>query len=177
MKYHISKILKTLIVRLLRDLSVSFIFSVLKPCAKSFLIRGPECTAPAAPRFIFFDDNKNFIFGVGGYVQLSGVYDFNGVEDYNFFTTSTIAMKGHQPGASYGMTVGQSRLFFKLVGNTDVGRLVSYIEMEFQGPQNTPKLQQAFVQFKGFTLGQAWSTFGDMTAVPIFYPYPLHLPV
>ena len=64
---------------------------------------------PAAPRFIFFDDNKNFIFGVGGYVQLSGVYDFNGVEDYNFFTTSTIAMKGHQPGASYGMTVGQSR--------------------------------------------------------------------
>ena len=121
---------------------------------------------PAAPRFIFFDDNKNFIFGVGGYVQLSGVYDFNGVEDYNFFTTSTIAMKGHQPGASYGMTVGQSRLFFKLVGNTDVGRLVSYIEMEFQGPQNTPKLQQAFVQFKGFTLGQAWSTFGDMTAVP-----------
>ena len=36
---------------------------------------------PAAPRFIFFDDNKNFIFGVGGYVQLSGVYDFNGVED------------------------------------------------------------------------------------------------
>ena len=121
---------------------------------------------PAAPRFIFFDDNKNFIFGVGGYVQLSGVYDFNGVEDYNFFTTSTIAMKGHQPGASYGMTIGQSRLFFKLVGNTDVGRLVSYIEMEFQGPQNTPKLQQAFVQFKGFTLGQAWSTFGDMTAVP-----------
>ncbi len=121
---------------------------------------------PAAPRFIFFDNNKNFIFGVGGYVQLTGVYDFNGVENYNFFTTSAIAMKGHQGGASYGMTIGQSRLFFKLIGNTDVGRLVSYLEMEFQGPQNTPKLQQAFVQFKGFTLGQTWSTFGDMTAVP-----------
>ena len=26
---------------------------------------------PAAPRFIFFDDSKNFIFGVGGYVQLT----------------------------------------------------------------------------------------------------------
>lgn len=116
---------------------------------------------PAAPRFIFFDDNKNFIFGVGGYVQLSGVYDFNGVEDYNFFTTSTIAMKGHQPGASYGMTVGQSRLFFKLVGNTDVGRLVSYIEMEFQGPQNTPKLQQAFVQFKGLR----WDKPGVLSAI------------
>lgn len=122
---------------------------------------------PAAPRFIFFDDNKNFIFGVGGYVQLTGVYDFNGVEDYNHFTTSAIAMKGHQPGSSYGMTFGQSRLFFKLVGNTDIGRLVSYLEMEFEGPQNTPILQQAFVQFKGFTLGKAWSTFGDMTAVPV----------
>ena len=121
---------------------------------------------PAAPRFIFFDDSKNFIFGVGGYVQLTGVYDFNGVESYDFFTTSTIALKGHQPGASYGMTVGQSRFFFKLIGDTGVGRLVSYIEMEFQGPDNTPKLQQAFVQFKGFTLGKAWSTFGDMSAIP-----------
>lgn len=121
---------------------------------------------PAAPRFIFFDDNKNFIFGVGGYVQLSGVYDFNGVENYNTFTTSTIALKGHQPGSSYGMTVGQSRLFFKLIGDTNVGRLVSYIEMEFVGPQSSPILRQAFVQFKGFTLGQTWSTFGDMTAVP-----------
>lgn len=121
---------------------------------------------PASPRFIFFDDNKNFIFGVGGYVQLTGVYDFNGVQDYNFFTTSSIAMKGHQPGASYGMTVGQSRLFFKLVGDTDLGRLVSYIEMEFEGTGGSPLLRQAFVQFRGFTLGQTWSTFGDMSAVP-----------
>lgn len=121
---------------------------------------------PASPRFIFFDDNKNFIFGVGGYVQLTGVYDFNGVQDYNYFTTSSIALKGHQPGASYGMTVGQSRLFFKLVGNTDVGKLVSYIEMEFEGDQGAPLLRQAFVQFRGFTLGQTWSTFGDMSAVP-----------
>lgn len=121
---------------------------------------------PAAPRFIFFDDNKNFIFGVGGYVQMNAVYDFNGLPDYNLFITSQIKPNGHQPGSSYGMTLGQSKLFFKLVGNTNVGKLVSYIEMQFEGPNNTPKLQQAFVQFRGFTLGKAWSTFGDMTSVP-----------
>lgn len=121
---------------------------------------------PVAPRFIFFDDNKKFIFGVGGYVQVTGAYDFNGVQDYNYFTTSNIALKGHQPGASYGLTVGQSRLFFKLVGNTDVGKLVSYIEMEFEGPQQAPVLRQAFVQFRGFLVGQTWSTFGDMSSVP-----------
>lgn len=121
---------------------------------------------PASPRFIFFDNNKNFIFGVGGYVQVTGVYDFNGVERYNDFVTSSIALKGQQPGASYGLTIGQSRLFFKLVGNTDVGKLVSYLEMEFEGPQQTPILRQAFVQFRGFLVGQTWSTFGDMTAVP-----------
>lgn len=121
---------------------------------------------PASPRFIFFDNNKNFIFGVGGYVQVTGVYDFNGVQNYNAFTTSSIALKGHQSGASYGLTIGQSRLFFKLVGNTDVGKLVSYLEMEFEGPQQTPILRQAFVQFRGFLVGQTWSTFGDMTAVP-----------
>lgn len=122
---------------------------------------------PAAPRFIFFDDNRNFIFGIGGYVQMNAVYDFNGLPDYNLFVTSQIKPNGHQPGASYGMTLGQSKLFFKLIGDTNVGRLVSYIEMQFEGPSNTPKLQQAFVQFKGFTLGKAWSTFGDMTSVPV----------
>lgn len=121
---------------------------------------------PASPRFIFFDDSKNFIFGVGGYVQMNAVYDFNGLPDYNFFTTSQIAPNGKQPGSSYGMTLGQSKLFFKLVGNTNVGKLVSYLEMQFEGPSNTPVLQQAFVQFRGFTLGQTWSTFCDMSAVP-----------
>jgi len=121
---------------------------------------------PAAPRFIFFDDNKNFIFGVGGCVQMNAAYDFNGLPDYNLFITSQIKPNGHQASPSYGMTLGQSKLFFKLVGNTDVGKLVSYIEMQFEGPNNTPKLQQAFVRFKGFTLGKAWSTFGDMTSVP-----------
>ena len=112
---------------------------------------------PAAPRFIFFDDNKNFIFGVGGYVQLSGVYDFNGVEDYNFFTTSTIAMKGHQPGASYGMTVGQSRLFFKLVGNTDVGRLVSYIGIP--GAAEHPEAPASFRTIQRFYAGTSLEYF------------------
>lgn len=122
---------------------------------------------PAAPRFIFFDDNKNFIFGMGGVVQMNAVYDFNGLTDYNLFITSDIRPNGHQGSPSYGITLGQSKLFFKLIGNTNVGRLVSYIEMQFEGPDNTPKLQQAFIQFKGFTFGKAWSTFGDMTSVPV----------
>ncbi len=121
---------------------------------------------PAAPRFIFFDDNKNFLFGIGGYVQMNAAYDFNGLPDYNSFITSQIAPNGEQSGASYGMTLEQSTLFFKLLGNTRAGRLVSYIEMQFEGPDNTPKLQQALVQFKGLTAGKAWSTFGDMTSVP-----------
>lgn len=121
---------------------------------------------PAAPRFIFFDDNRHFIFGTGGYVQMNAVYDFNGLPDYNLFITSQIAPNGQQKSPSYGMTLGQSKLFFKLIGDTDLGRLVTYIEMQFEGPDHTPKLQQAFVQFKGFTLGKAWSTFGDMSAVP-----------
>lgn len=121
---------------------------------------------PAAPRFIFFDDNKNFIFGIGGSVQMNVAYDFNGLPDYNLFITSQIKPNGQQPGASYGMTIGQSKLFFKLVGNTNVGKLISYLEMQFEGPDNTPKLQQAFVQFKGFTVGKAWSTFGDIASVP-----------
>lgn len=121
---------------------------------------------PTSPRFIFFDEDRRFIFGVGGYVQVTGVYDFNGMDDYNYFTTADIAPKGHQDGSSYGITVGQSRLFFKLLGDTDLGRLVSYIEMEFEGPSQTPRLNQAFIQFKGFTVGKTWSTFCDMPALP-----------
>ena len=35
---------------------------------------------PTSPRFIFFDTDKRFIFGIGGYIQVTGIYDFNGVE-------------------------------------------------------------------------------------------------
>ncbi|WP_251621022.1 DcaP family trimeric outer membrane transporter [Odoribacter lunatus] len=121
---------------------------------------------PTSPRFIFFDTDKRFIFGIGGYVQVAGVYDFNGVESYDNFTTSTIAPKGHQKGSSYGISVGQSRLFLKLLGDTKLGRVVSYIELELDGPNNNPVLNQAFIQLKGFTFGKTWSTFCDMTAVP-----------
>lgn len=121
---------------------------------------------PAAPRFIFFNENKNFLFGIGGSIQMNAAYDFNGLSDYNSFITSEIAPNGEQAGASYGMSLEQSKLFFKLLGDTKAGRLVSYLEMQFEGPDNTPKLQQAFLQFKGFTIGKAWSTFGDMTSVP-----------
>lgn len=121
---------------------------------------------PTSPRFIFFDTDKRFIFGIGGYIQVSGIYDFNGVESYDNFTTSTIAPKGEQKGPSYGISIGQSRLFLKLLGDTRLGRIVSYIELEFDAPDNNPVLNQAFVQLKGFTLGQTWSSFCDITAVP-----------
>lgn len=121
---------------------------------------------PAAPRFIFFDEDQHFLFGVGGYVQLTGAYDFNGLNNHNSFITSKIAPKGHQKGCSYGMAVNQSRLFFKLLGDTEIGRIVTYLEMDFQGAHNTARLCQAFIQFRGFTLGQTWSTFCDMATVP-----------
>ena len=82
---------------------------------------------PASPRFVFFNKNKNFVFGVGGFVQVQGIYDFNGVPNDNYFTTNAIALKGEQSGGRYGISVGQSRLFFKLVGDTEVGRLVTYM--------------------------------------------------
>ena len=53
---------------------------------------------PASPRFVFFNKNKNFVFGVGGFVQVQGIYDFNGVPNDNYFTTNTIALKGEQSG-------------------------------------------------------------------------------
>ncbi|WP_294140326.1 DcaP family trimeric outer membrane transporter [uncultured Sanguibacteroides sp.] len=121
---------------------------------------------PASPRFVFFNKNKNFVFGVGGFVQVQGLYDFNGVPNDNYFTTNSIALKGQQAGGRYGITIGQSRLFFKLVGDTEVGRLVTYMEMEFEGENNTPILRQAFIKFKGFTIGKTWSTFCDISAGP-----------
>ena len=58
---------------------------------------------PASPRFVFFNKNKNFVFGVGGFVQVQGIYDFNGVPNDNYFTTNAIALKGEQSGGRYGI--------------------------------------------------------------------------
>lgn len=117
---------------------------------------------PSVPRFLIKDRSYNFVFGIGGYVQAIGYYDFNGM-DNSAFVVGQIPV----PTTGYGNTdvtnvsLGLTRLFFKVIGNTKHGMVNAYIETDFNGGSNLFRLRQAYIEYAGVTVGQSWTTFKD----------------
>lgn len=122
---------------------------------------------PVAPRFIMASRNQNFILGLGGYVLLRMYDDFGGICDNGDYSTMAIPVpNAGNPRSQFKMDAGSSRIFMKVIGNTDaLGQLVGYIEGDFGGSSYAFRLRQAYIHFLGFTLGQTLSTFIDPRAV------------
>ncbi|MFI3266289.1 MAG: DcaP family trimeric outer membrane transporter [Rikenellaceae bacterium] len=121
-----------------------------------------------APRFVIVGDKNRFLFGIGGFVQMTTSYDIDGIIDNKDFVTYDIPMTENYATRQQGqMSVSSSRLFFKVLGNTRaLGLVEGYLETDFYGEGNTLRLRKAYVSFKGFTFGQTVSTFCDLTACP-----------
>lgn len=122
----------------------------------------------SAPRFIIVGNENKFLFGVGGFVEMRGAYDLGGIVENTDFVTADIPISSsyatHQQGR---MSVSSSRIFFKVLGNTDcLGLVEGHIEADFGGEDNTLRLRKAYVSFMGFTVGQTVTTFCDITASP-----------
>ena len=66
------------------------------------------------------------------------------------------------------MDASTTRLFLKLVGaNSVLGKYTVYVESDFRGGQDYGfRLRQAYVNARGFLVGQTWSTFVDPAAAP-----------
>ena len=123
---------------------------------------------PRAPRFLLLDQKRKVALGIGGYVKLTVSDDFKGISDNIDFIPYDIAVpNNHVDNGQFQMDVFTSRLFLKLVGaNKTLGKYTAYIETDFRGPHHTLRLRQAYVSMKGFLLGQSWSTFSDLSALP-----------
>ncbi|MCH5328834.1 MAG: porin [Coprobacter sp.] len=123
---------------------------------------------PQAPRFLLIDQRHRVALGIGGYVKMTVSDDFKGIsESVDFIPFDIPVPNNGVDNGQFQMDVFTSRLFLKLVGNNRVlGNYTAYIETDFRGYRHALHLRQAYVSMRGFLLGQSWSTFSDVAAMP-----------
>lgn len=126
-----------------------------------YMKQSPHFLAPRAPRFLLVDQKERFALGIGGYVRLTTITDFDGISASNDFLTATIPTPNSD--IDNGQTqydVSASRLFLQLVGSyPTIGDFSAYVETDFRGVSGALRLRQAYVEAAGWLAGRAWSIF------------------
>ena len=125
--------------------------------------------SPDMPRFSIIGKEKQYYLGIGGYVKATVGMDFEGVIDNpTYFTTANIPMtQTPGNGAKLQYSAATTNLFMHFVGmpGTD-NRFSAYVNANFTGSNNSPKLQYAYVMYRNFTIGYSTSLFTDVNAGP-----------
>lgn len=121
------------------------------------------------PRFIIAGRERKFLFGIGGFVNFRTAYQFNGIVDNLDMVTYDIPIPGdYATKKEFNMDASISRLYFKAIANTKkLGQVISYIEADFRGSDQTFGLRLAYISFKGVLFGRDFTTFCDLDASPI----------
>ena len=112
-------------------------------------------------------DGKSELRIVGS-VRLNGVYDFNGLQTASNFNTYDIPVgDANIHEARFQMTAAQTRLALEATKKATFGDIFVKVETDFLGPSDALRLRHAYVTVSRFLFGQTWSTFGDLTALPL----------
>lgn len=117
------------------------------------------------PRFMIANEDESFKFGIGGFVNVIPLLDFNGMVENRDFVTSEIPVPNRAKG-QFALGAESSRVNFKAVGKTKHGDIIAFLETDFRGASNTLRIRHAYISYFGFTVGQTWSTFMDLEAGP-----------
>ncbi len=108
---------------------------------------------------------------VYGFVRMNATLDFQEMENSDLFRPALIKMPGEADNYPHlYMSAKQSRFGIKMQRTIDGATLKTRIEADFHNNANQTgglvRLRHAYLQYKGFTVGQAWSTFYDIQARP-----------
>ena len=138
---------------------------------KMYEANGQHFQDPRAARFLFMDKEGKVALGIGGYVKGTMSVDMDGISDNLDFVTYDIPapMKTDMRN-QFQMDASTSRIFLKLVGaDTQIGDFTVYLESDFRGKnghQYDLRLRQAYIQFGGWKIGRARTTFADAASSP-----------
>jgi hypothetical protein len=105
----------------------------------------------------------------GGQVRTVFVRNLGGLGTEDRFVTSSIPIAGTPDAAKESRTTisaSASRLGTDFRTPTPFGQLRAFLEGDFAGDNRTYRLRHAFGQWRGFLIGQTWSTFSDPEAEP-----------
>lgn len=119
---------------------------------------------PHAPFFMFMSKDANYAMGVGGVIRMRGWYDWGGSIPANGFAPYLIPIPADPTSQRHlAATPAGCALFMTLIGrNTPVGRIMAYVEGNFNGYQHIDfRLKKAYVSIGDWTMGYASTTFSD----------------
>lgn len=109
----------------------------------------------------------------GGRIRTAAVFTLGPLGSDDRFLTNSIPVEATDEAAGKGrrttFTANTSRFNFEMRTPTGVGQLRTFIEGDFFGSNGDDtrvsfRLRHAFAQFRGFLIGQTWSTFSDPAA-------------
>ncbi|HEX4822693.1 MAG TPA: DcaP family trimeric outer membrane transporter [Candidatus Polarisedimenticolaceae bacterium] len=110
----------------------------------------------------------------GGRIRTAGVFTLQALGSDDRFLTNSIPVETTEAGegSRTRFTANTSRLNFELRTPTGAGYMRAFIEGDFYGSNFDDanvnfRLRHAFAQFRGFLLGQTWSTFSDPSNAPL----------
>ncbi|MDQ1333571.1 MAG: hypothetical protein QG552_521 [Thermodesulfobacteriota bacterium] len=116
---------------------------------------------------------------VSGFAEGSVIHDFDAIQSPTEFITSKIVVDGQPPDVPDNRTVFTANASRVVIGSatpTEIGRLSTFISMDFFGNSDSaspaPRLRQAYGQLDDFFLGgslrvgQSWSTWDDVPSLP-----------
>jgi len=109
-------------------------------------------------------------FRFGGYAKTDVILDRRPVGQSDLFKTSTIPTGNPVSGeaSSFNLHIKQTRFSFELRRASPLGSLRAYFEGDLFGPNGTtaPNLRHAYLQVANVLVGQSFSTFIDLDALP-----------
>ncbi|UCE03003.1 MAG: hypothetical protein JSW67_02055 [Candidatus Latescibacterota bacterium] len=104
---------------------------------------------------------------IRGSIRLNGAYDFNGLQSTETFDTFQIPTgAANKTEPRFFMSARQTRIGLEASRDSDRGEIFMRIEADFLGDPFLFRLRHAFGRLRHFTVGQTWSTFGDVASVP-----------
>lgn len=110
---------------------------------------------------------------LGGRIRTALVFTLGPLGSEDRFLTNSIPVEPTDEAAGKGrrttFSANTSRFNFEMRTPTGVGQVRTFIEGDFFGTNGTEdrtnfRLRHAYAQFRGFLVGQTWSTFSDPAA-------------
>ena len=125
--------------------------------------------SPDSTGFVFAAPDGKGSFRLRASIRLNGAWDFSGLRSTDLFDTYLIPVGEslNFDQARFFMQATQSRFGFELNRDTGKGIVFGRIETDFRGEGNSLRLRHAYGEYWRFLAGQTWSTFTDVTALPV----------
>ncbi|HKO79396.1 MAG TPA: DcaP family trimeric outer membrane transporter [Chitinophagaceae bacterium] len=105
-----------------------------------------------------------------GFITLDATYDFQNMGKNDVFKPGDIPVHPQYAEPAFFMSAKQTRFGAILTKQTPIGTIKGQLEMDFHNAADQPnglmRIRHAFVQLKGLTVGQTWSTFYDIESRP-----------